>query len=84
MKYILGTKIGMTQIFREDGQIVPVTLIEAGPCQVLQNKTKEKDGYQAIQIGFEAIKGKKVKGKLETRNLGSFMFVPLVGKFGQK
>jgi len=52
MKFILGKKIGMTQIFNKDGQVIPVTLIEAGPCQVVQVKTKEKDGYQAVQIGF--------------------------------
>ena len=52
MKFILGKKIGMTQIFNKGGQVIPVTLIEAGPCQVVQIKTKEKDGYQAVQIGF--------------------------------
>lgn len=51
----------MTQVFNEKGQVVPVTLIEAGPCQVVQIKTKEKDGYQAVQIGFEEIKDKKIK-----------------------
>jgi len=62
MKFILGKKIEMTQIFDEKGNVVPVTLIEAGPCQVTQVKTKEKDGYQAIQIGFEKIeKAKKIK-----------------------
>ena len=52
MKFILGLKLGMSQIFDEKGKVVPVTLIEAGPCQVLQIKTKEKDGYEAVQIGF--------------------------------
>ena len=62
MKFILGKKIEMTQIFDEKGNVVPVTLIEAGPCQVTQMKTREKDGYQAIQIGFEKIeKLKKIK-----------------------
>lgn len=61
MKFILGKKIGMTQVFNKGGQVVPVTLIEAGPCQVVQVKTKEKDGYQAVQIGFEKIKDKKIK-----------------------
>lgn len=52
----------MSQIFDEKGNVVPVTLIEAGPCQVTQVKTKEKDGYQAVQIGFEKIeKAKKIK-----------------------
>ncbi|NQV00537.1 MAG: 50S ribosomal protein L3 [Parcubacteria group bacterium] len=61
MKFILGKKIGMTQVFNQDGRVVPVTLIEAGPCFVLQIKTKEKDGYSAVQIGFEEIKEKRIK-----------------------
>ena len=62
MKFILGKKLEMSQIFDEKGNVVPVTLIEAGPCQVTQVKTKEKDGYQAVQIGFEKIeKAKKIK-----------------------
>lgn len=61
MKFILGKKIGMSQIFREDGRVVPVTLIEAGPCQIVQVKTKEKDGYRALQIGFDKIKEKSIK-----------------------
>lgn len=53
MKCILGKKIGMTQVFRPDGTVVPVTRVVAGPCVVTQVKTKEKDGMNAIQIGFE-------------------------------
>jgi large subunit ribosomal protein L3 len=49
---ILGRKVGMTQIFDESGNVVPVTVIEAGPCRVLQLRTKERDGYEAVQIGF--------------------------------
>ena len=60
MKFILGTKVGMSQIFDEEGKVVPVTLIEAGPCKVTQVKTKEKDGYEALQIGFSP-KKKKIK-----------------------
>lgn len=52
MKALLGTKIGMTQLLREDGVAIPVTLIQAGPCTVTQVKTVEKDGYSAVQIGF--------------------------------
>ena len=52
----LGKKIGMTQIFREDGRVVPVTVIEAGPCVVTQVKTLENDGYEAIQLGFGDVK----------------------------
>lgn len=51
-KSILGRKIGMTQVYDEDGTRVPVTLIEAGPCTVLQVKTEDRDGYQALQVGF--------------------------------
>ncbi|MBV6506659.1 MAG: 50S ribosomal protein L3 [Syntrophorhabdaceae bacterium] len=53
---ILGKKLGMTQIFREDGSIVPATVIQAGPCYVVQKKTNEKEGYTAIQLGFEEVK----------------------------
>jgi large subunit ribosomal protein L3 len=52
MKFILGKKLGMSQIFDETGKVIPVTLIEAGPCLVTQIKTKEKDKYTAIQLGF--------------------------------
>jgi large subunit ribosomal protein L3 len=52
MKGILGKKVGMTQIFDDDGVVVPVTLIEAGPCYITQKKTEDKDGYNAIQLGF--------------------------------
>jgi len=62
MKFILGLKLGMSQIFDEKGNQIPVTLIETGPCQILQIKTKEKDGYTAIQIGFKKIeKARKIK-----------------------
>ncbi len=58
-KAILGKKIGMTQIFTEDGNLVPVTVIEAGPCPVVQKKTVEVDGYCAVQVGFEDKKEKR-------------------------
>jgi large subunit ribosomal protein L3 len=62
MKFILGLKLGMSQIFDEKGKVVPVTLIEAGPCTVTQVKREERDKYQAIQIGFKKIeKPKKIK-----------------------
>ena len=51
-KGILGKKLGMTQIFTDDGHAIPVTVIEAGPCVVVQKKAMEKDGYYAIQLGF--------------------------------
>ena len=56
MKFILGKKIGMTQVFKQDGTVVPVTQIEAGPCVVTQVKTKEKDNENAVQIGFGCVK----------------------------
>jgi large subunit ribosomal protein L3 len=59
-KAILGKKIGMTQIFDQNGKVVPVTVIEAGPCVVVQKKTVEKDGYEAIQVGFGDIREKLV------------------------
>jgi len=49
---IIGRKLGMTQIFLEDGSVVPVTIVEAGPCSIVQKKTKEKEGYNALQLGF--------------------------------
>ena len=66
MKFILGEKIEMSQMFDEKGNIVPVTLIEAGPCAVLQIKTKDKDGYAALQIGFVKIEKKsKIKKSMK-------------------
>ena len=58
MKFILGKKLGMSQIFNEQGKVIPVTLVEAGPCHVIQARTQEKDGYSAVQIGFESKKDK--------------------------
>ena len=59
-KGIIGKKLGMTQIFAENGAVIPVTVIEAGPCVVAQKKTAEKDGYEAVQLGFEDIAEKKL------------------------
>jgi large subunit ribosomal protein L3 len=60
MKFILGKKIEMSQIFDEKGKVIPVTLIEAGPCFVTQVKTKDKDKYESVQIGYEKLKEKKI------------------------
>ena len=72
-KGLIGRKVGMTQIFDDTGVALPVTVIEAGPCYVTQIKTKEKDGYSAVQIGFEEVKPKRLtrgqKGHLERNNL---------------
>jgi large subunit ribosomal protein L3 len=60
MAAIIGRKVGMTQIFAEDGQRVSLTVIEAGPCPVVQVKTEERDGYSAVQLGFGASKAKHI------------------------
>ena len=59
-KALLGRKLGMTQIFDEHGKVIPVTVIEAGPCTVVQIKTKDADGYEAVQLGFGDVKSKAV------------------------
>ena len=68
-KAIMAKKIGMTQIFTEDGRLIPVTVLEAGPCSVVQKKTMENDGYEAIQVGFldqrEKLANKPKKGHFE-------------------
>lgn len=59
-KAIIGKKVGMTQIFDENGKVIPVTVVEAGPCTVTQKKTVETDGYEAVQLGFEDVKESKL------------------------
>ena len=59
-KGIIGRKIGMTQLFTENGNVVPVTVVEAGPCTVIQKKTVDNDGYNAVQLGFDDIREKLV------------------------
>ena len=59
-KAIIGKKVGMTQIFDESGKVIPVTVVEAGPCVVTQKKTEETDGYTAVQLGFEDVKEEKL------------------------
>lgn len=63
-KGLIGKKLGMTQIFADDGRRIPVTVVEAGPCVVIQKKTKEKDGYNAIQVGFGAKEAAKATGAI--------------------
>ncbi|MGI6643047.1 MAG: 50S ribosomal protein L3 [Bacillota bacterium] len=60
MKAILGKKIGMSQVFDQQGELIPVTVIEAGPCTVVEKRTLDRDGYQSVQIGFGFVKGHKV------------------------
>ena len=71
-KAIVGKKIGMTQVFTDDGRLVPVTVVEAGPCQVVQKKSVESDGYAAVQVGFDTLPENRAK-KLVTK--------PLTGHF---
>ena len=71
-KAILGKKIGMTQIFVEDGRLVPVTVVEAGPCTVTQVKTVANDGYEAVQVGFDELSEQKAKKLLNKPEQGHF------------
>lgn len=64
-KAIIGRKIGMSQIFDENGKVIPVTVVEAGPCPVVQKKTVEKDGYEALQLGFGTIADKNVNAPVK-------------------
>ena len=74
-KAIIGKKVGMTQIFDETGKVVPVTVIQAGPCKVVQKKSVEKEGYNAVQLGFEEIPERKLtkpeKGHLDKAEVGA-------------
>jgi len=85
MKFILGKKIGMSQIYGKDENVIPVTVIEAGPSFITQIKTKDKDGYSAIQIGFEKLKDKKIKRPQKDRPyryLREFSIFPPTGEAG--
>jgi large subunit ribosomal protein L3 len=79
MKNMLGKKVGMTQIFKQDGTLVPVTVIEAGPLFVVQKKTVEKDGYNAIQVGYGDVKEKRMtkpaKGHFDKANVAYRKFL---------
>lgn len=71
MKAILGKKLGMTQVFMDDGSLIPVTVIEAGPCRVILARDKDRDGYEAVQVGFD----QKTKEKNVTK--------PMLGHFSK-
>jgi len=79
MKEIYGKKLGMTQIFAPNGLIVPVTVVEAGPCSVLQKKTAEKDGYEALKVAFldtrESLKNKAELGEFKKANVSAKKYV---------
>jgi large subunit ribosomal protein L3 len=78
-KAILGIKVGMTQIFDEQGKAIPVTVVEAGPCTVLQKKNTASDGYNAIQVGFRDLKenraNKPLKGHFKKANVKPLRFI---------
>jgi large subunit ribosomal protein L3 len=71
-KAIVGKKIGMTQVFTDDGRLIPVTVVEAGPCKVVQKKNVETDGYAAVQVGFDAVAENRVKKVVSKPQLGHF------------
>jgi len=86
---LLGKKVGMTQLLQDDGSIVPVTVIQAGPCVVVQKKTKQKDGYDAVQLGFvEFIKPKRVNqamtGHFKKSNVAPARFVREIAVEGEE
>jgi len=76
MSAILGKKLGMTQIFKEDGEVVPVTVIEAGPCPVTAIRRPERDGYAAVQLGFDQVKESKLS-KAELGHLAKADAAPM-------
>ena len=71
-KAIVGKKIGMTQVFTDDGRLVPVTVVEAGPCKVGQKKTIESDGYDAVQVGFDTYAENRAKKLVNKPMTGHF------------
>jgi large subunit ribosomal protein L3 len=80
MKGILGKKLGTTQVFTEDGRLIPVTVIEAGPVKVVQKKEKDKDGYEALQMGFDVIRKEKnvkkpMKGHFKKTSSSFYRFI---------
>ena len=79
MMGLIGKKVGMTQIFGEKGDVIPVTVIEAGPCTVTEVRTKQRDGYMAVQLGFGTNKDKRftkpVLGQFQKRNLPASRFL---------
>src|SRR2546422_11174675 len=85
---LLGKKVGMTQLLENDGTVVPVTVIQAGPCVVVQKKTMQKEGYDAVQLGFvEVVKPKRVKkpmtGQFKKSNVAPVKFVREMGNKGE-
>jgi large subunit ribosomal protein L3 len=85
VKFILGKKIGMTQMFDKDGKLTPVTLVTAGPCYVLQKKNKANDGYEAVQFGFTKIEKKsKIKKSMKGKEYKFIKEERIVGQDDSK
>ena len=89
IKGLLGKKVGMTQLLQDDGTVVPVTVIQAGPCVVVQKKTKQKDGYDAVQLGFvEFVKPKRINkpmtGHFKKTNAAPVRFLREVALQGEE
>ncbi len=82
IKGIIGKKIGMTQVFDEDGSVIPVTVIQAGPCWVTQIKTDAKDGYNAVQLGYEEIAADEADEKAKARKVERRLKKPERGHLG--
>jgi len=76
---LIGRKLGMTQVFGKNGEIIPVTVVQAGPCQVIHRKSKEKHGYDSVQLGFEEIDEKKInkphKGHLKKHKSNTYRYL---------
>ena len=72
---IIGKKLGMSQIYSKDGEVIPVTVIQAGPCTVTQVKTKDRDGYEAVQLGFHEVKKLNSPLKEHLKDLGNFKYL---------
>ena len=76
---LIGKKIGMTQVFDQDGKVIPVTVLRVGPCKVIQRKTEQKEGYESMQIGFEEIEERKVtkplKGHFAKHNCKNYRYI---------
>jgi len=83
MKALIGRKLGMTQIFGENGSLVPVTVVQAGPCCVVQIKTKAIDGYESVKIGFDAIEKQNQKEKKKDKRKEKGVKKPIKGIFSK-
>lgn len=88
VKLLMGTKLGMTQLFEPDGKVIPVTVLEVGPCHVVQVRTEERDGYQAVQLGYGEQKASRMKkpalGHLKKAGVGALRHLRESGLSGDE